>query len=100
MIKLLICLLSGAALAVCVLQLRQQHLELGYQNAELHSQIRSHQAKLWDQQLQIASMTAPNAIEGIVGSHKLDMVPKQASTTRPATTQPTRTPERRPRAGR
>lgn len=99
MLKILICLLSGAALAVCVLQLRQQHLELGYQNADLHSQIRSHQSRLWDQQLQIATMTAPNAIANIVGSHNLDMVPSQTATTRPAATQPS-SPARRSRTPR
>lgn len=76
MVKLLICLFSAAALAVTVLQLRQQHLELGYQNAELHEQIRSHQAKLWDQQLQIATFTAPNAIANTVNSHDLKLVPR------------------------
>ena len=77
MIKLLICIASGAALAVCVLQLRQQRLELGYQNAELHEQIRSHQSRLWDQQLQIATFTAPNAIANTVNAHDLKMVPRQ-----------------------
>src|SRR3954469_3962622 len=77
MIKLLICLLSAAALAACVLQLRQQRLELGYQNAELHEQIRSHQSRLWDQQLQIATFTAPNAIANTVNAHDLKMVPRQ-----------------------
>ncbi len=76
MIKLLICLFSAAGLAVTVLQLRQQRLELGYQNAELHEQIRSHQAKLWDQQLQIATFTAPNAITNTVDTHSLKMVPQ------------------------
>src|SRR4051812_12618261 len=77
MIKLLICLLSAAALAACILQLRQQRLELGYQNAELHEQIRSHQSRLWDQQLQIATFTAPNAIANTVNAHDLKMVPRQ-----------------------
>ncbi|QOV88997.1 hypothetical protein [Humisphaera borealis] len=85
MIKLLICILSGASLAIAVLQLRQQNLEIGYQNAELHQQIRSHQARLWDQQLQIATFTAPNAIENVVKTHDLNMVPRLNSTTRPST---------------
>ena len=76
MLKLLICLFGAAGLAVTVLQLRQQHLELGYQNAELHEQIRSHQGKLWDQQLQIATFTAPNAIANTVNAHDLKMVPQ------------------------
>ena len=111
MIKLLICLLSAAALAACVLQLRQQRLELGYQNAELHEQIRSHQSRLWDQQLQIATFTAPNAIANTVNAHDLKMVPRQqplvapsqpgakpptkpaATPTKPAQTSPRRRPE-------
>ena len=114
MLKLLICLFSAAGLAITVLQLRQQHLELGYQNAELHEQIRSHQAKLWDQQLQIATFTAPNAIANTVNAHDLKMVPRQqplpapapAGTTakpvkppaKPAATPPARTADpRRPR---
>ncbi len=84
MIKLLICLVSAAALAIAVLQLRQQNLELSYQNAELHRQIRSHQARLWDQQLQIATFTAPNAIENVVRTHDLKMVPRLNAATRPA----------------
>ena len=84
MIKLLICLLSAAALAACVLQLRQQRLELGYQNSELHEQIRSHQSRLWDQQLQIATFTAPNAIANTVNAHDLKMVPRQQPSPTPA----------------
>ena len=85
MLKLLICLFGAAGLAVTVLQLRQQHLELGYQNANLHEQIRSHQAKLWDQQLQIATFTAPNAIANTVNAHDLKLVPRvRGPTTRPA----------------
>ena len=95
MLKLLICLFSSAGLAVTVLQLRQQHLELGYQNAELHEQIRSHQAKLWDQQLQIATFTAPNAIANTVNTHDLKLVPRvRVPTTRPADAAPAAKPAR------
>ena len=75
MVKLLICTLSAAALAACVLQLRQQRLEVNYQTAELHDRIREQQAKLWNQQLQIAVFTAPNAIEKTVKGDQIDMVP-------------------------
>lgn len=84
MVKLLICLFGTAAVSVCVLQLRQQQLELSYQNAELHEQIRSHQSRLWDQQLQIAGFTAPNAIANTVNSHELNLVPRQQPLTRPS----------------
>lgn len=96
MIKLLICLISAAALAIAVLQLRQQNLEIGYQNAELHRQIRGHQAKLWDQQLQIATFTAPNAIENVVQTHDLNMVPRLSTTTRPSKSQPQPKPATKP----
>jgi cell division protein FtsL len=75
MIKLLICLLSATVLAFYVLELRQQQLELGHQTAQLHEQIKDQQGKLWNQQLQIAVFTAPNAIEKTVKGDQIDMVP-------------------------
>jgi hypothetical protein len=76
MLKLVICLFSALLISVALLQLRQQRLELNYQANRLHNQIEEHQAKLWDQQLQIAVYTAPNAISRTVGQQKLDMVPQ------------------------
>ena len=76
MLKLLLCLLGAAAIGVLVLELRQQHLELGHQTAQLHDQISSHQAKLWDQQVQIAIYTAPNAIQKTVDAHSLKLAPQ------------------------
>lgn len=76
MLKLLICLVGAAAIAVLVLELRQQHLELSYQTAQLHDQIASRQAKLWDQQVQIAIYTAPNAIQKTVDAHSLKLAPQ------------------------
>jgi len=76
MIKLLICTLSAAALATCVLQLRQQRLQTNYQTAELHEQIRGQQARLWNQQLEIATYTAPNAISHTIDGHNIKMVPQ------------------------
>jgi hypothetical protein len=76
MLKLLICLLGGAAIGLVLLQLRQQHLELSHQNAELHDEIRSHEAKLWDQQVQIAIYTAPNAIQRTVDANSLRLTPQ------------------------
>jgi cell division protein FtsL len=75
MLKLLICLLSATLLAFFVLDLRQQQLELGHQTAQLHEKIKNQQAKLWNQQLQIAVYTAPNAIERTVTGQQMDMVP-------------------------
>ena len=76
MIKLLLCLTTALCLAVLVLQLRQQRLELGYQANQLHNQIEDQQARLWNQQLQIAMYTAPNAISKTVGEHAIHMVPR------------------------
>ena len=75
MVKLLICLFGASAIGLYVLQLRQQQLELGYQTAQLHEKINNQQAKLWNQQLQIAVFTAPNAIEKTVKGQQMDMVP-------------------------
>ena len=76
MIKLLLCLTTCLCLAVLVLQLRQQRLELGYQSNQLHNKIEDQQARLWNQQLQIAVYTAPNAISQTVDEHSLKMVPR------------------------
>jgi cell division protein FtsL len=76
MLKLLLCLVCGLVLAASVLQLRQQRLELIYQTAELHEQVRGQQAKLWNQQLLIAGYTAPNAITKTVDVHQLKLVPQ------------------------
>ena len=57
------------------LQLRHEHLVLSAEVSHLHNQIEQSQAMLWDQQVQIAVYTAPNAIAKTVGDRKLDMVP-------------------------
>ena len=75
MLKLLVCILSSLLLAILVLQMRQQKLELNYQTNQLHSKIENTQAKLWSQQVQIAIHTAPNAIAQTVGGLDLKMTP-------------------------
>jgi hypothetical protein len=62
MVKLLLCLFSATITAVVLLELRQQRLNLTFQTNELHNQIEATQAQLWNQQLSIAVVTAPNAI--------------------------------------
>jgi len=79
MLKLLICLVSATLLAAVMLQLRQQRLELSYETAELNDQIHSQQSKLWNQQLQIASCTAPNAINQTINLQGLKLVPEADS---------------------
>ncbi len=74
MVKLLLCLLSVMAIALNLLQLRQQHLELSHQNSVLHNRIEAMQSKLWGEQLQIGVATAPNAIEQTV-SQNLKLAP-------------------------
>jgi cell division protein FtsL len=75
-LKLVICLISTALIAIGVLQLRQQNLQLGHQCNQLHTKIRGRQAKLWSQQLEIAVYTAPNAITQTVANHDLNLVPQ------------------------
>jgi hypothetical protein len=75
-LKLSICLITSAVLSICLLQLRQQNLQLGHQCNELHGRIRAKQGKLWNQQLQIAVYTAPNAISQTVANHDLHLVPQ------------------------
>jgi cell division protein FtsL len=76
MLKLLLCFAAGLFIAVCLLHLRQERLELNHQTNQLHNAIESHQAKLWNQQLQIAVYTAPNAIQKTIGSHDLKLAPQ------------------------
>ncbi len=76
MIKLLLCLGCSLLLGIVVLQLRQQRLDLNYQVNQLHNKIEGQQAMLWSQQLQIATVTAPNAIQNTVESQDLKMVPQ------------------------
>ncbi len=84
MLKLLLCITFCGLLSMVMLQLRQQRLELNFQTNKLHNQIRRSQSKLWNQQLQIAIYTAPNAITKTVGDHELNMVPAGALPVRQA----------------
>jgi cell division protein FtsL len=76
MLKLLVCLISSVLIGVLMLHLRQQRLELNHRANLLHNQIEAQQARLWNQQLQIAVYTAPNAISKTVGDHSLKLVPQ------------------------
>jgi len=76
MLKLLLCLIFTVIIAVVMLQLRQQRLELNHQANILHNRIEAQQARLWSQQLQIAVYTAPNAISKTVGDKNLKLVPQ------------------------
>ena len=76
MLKLILCLFCAVAIAVLLLQLRQQRLELNHQANQLHNQIDSQQARLWSQQLDIALYTAPNAISKTVENKNINLVPQ------------------------
>jgi cell division protein FtsL len=75
MLKLLICLVAVTAVAVCLVQLRQQRLDLAHESSELHTAIEGRQAKLWDQQVRLAAVTAPPAINRSADSQHLNLIP-------------------------
>jgi cell division protein FtsL len=75
MIKLLLCLTVFMTTAVCLIQLRQQRLELSHQTSQLHNQIEARQARLWSQQLQIAAITAPPALKSSIARQDLKLSP-------------------------
>ncbi len=75
MLKLLLSLAVAVATAACLMQLRQQRLELNHQTAQLHNQIQATHARLWNQQLQIAKITAPPALHDTIGKHDLHLTP-------------------------
>ena len=81
MLKLTLCLVCSVLLAVLMLHLRQQRLELNHQANRLHNQIENQQAKLWSQQLEIAVYTAPNAISQTVSGRELNLVPQSPART-------------------
>jgi hypothetical protein len=63
------------ATAACLMQLHQQRLELSHQTSELHNAIESRQARLWNQQLKIADVTAPPAVRAAIGKQQLQLSP-------------------------
>ena len=75
MIKLLLCLLATMATAICLMQLRQQRLELNHETSQLHNAIESRQARLWNQQLKIADLTTPPAVKTAVKKQDLRLTP-------------------------
>jgi hypothetical protein len=79
MLKLLLCIICSTAMAVAVLQLRQQRMELLHQCSNLHGELEEIQIKLWNQQLQVASSTAPMAIRQTVKNYEMTLVPSNSS---------------------
>lgn len=75
MLKLLACILCAFAIAGTLLHLRQQRNQINYKINQSHRRLQNLQIELWNQQLQVAIYTAPNAIENTVGAHNLKLVP-------------------------
>jgi hypothetical protein len=78
MVKLLLCILCAVLITGSLLHLKHQRMEINYKINQSHKRLQNLQIELWNQQLQVAIYTAPNAIEQTVGSHHLDLVPATA----------------------
>jgi cell division protein FtsL len=74
MLKIVLLIVIAAIIAFLLLEIRQQRIEYNYQTNTLYDQIEQCQAKLWNQQLQIAMYTAPNAIARTVDQKDLHLV--------------------------
>jgi cell division protein FtsL len=74
MLKIVLLIVVAAIIAFLLLEIRQQRIEYNYQTNTLYDQIEQCQAKLWNQQLQIAMYTAPNAIAKTVDQKALHLV--------------------------
>jgi cell division protein FtsL len=92
-VKLLLCLCSGTVLALAMLQLRQQRLELQHQQTELHVEIKNQQARLWNQQLRIAVCTGPAAVTQTINTHHLKMISESNSPVPRSWTEQVETPD-------
>jgi hypothetical protein len=65
MIRLLLCLLTALGIATALLLIRQQRLQLRHDQNVAHARIVDMQRVLWQQQLQIAVDTAPEALRRV-----------------------------------
>lgn len=74
MLKLLICIVSGLAVGLVCLQMRQQQLELNNRYVTLHRQIEAQQARLWSQQMRISMYTTPQAV--VKAANELPLTPE------------------------
>lgn len=75
MLKMLLCILCAFLIGICLLQLRQQELELRHQTADLQMRIQARQVRLWNQQLEIAVYTAPDAMRKSIEDQGLKLAP-------------------------
>jgi hypothetical protein len=70
MLRLLLSLICGLAIAATLLLMRQQRLELQHQCNALHDEMLVTQKQLWEQQLQIAAAVSPAALKAVLVSHE------------------------------
>jgi hypothetical protein len=84
MLKLLLCLMVTVATAIMLLELRQQRLNLTFENNKLHNQIEATQSKLWNQQLRIAVGTAPNAMAATLKQESLKLAEPSGNGQKPS----------------
>ncbi len=79
MLKLLLCLVCGSATAMALLELREQRLNLAFETNKLHNQIEASQGQLWNQQLEIAVATAPDALAAAAKGKDLKLTSGKAA---------------------
>jgi hypothetical protein len=77
MLKLVLCLIGSVAAALQLCQMRQERLELNYQANELHQQIESQQAKLWNQQMLMSVYMAPNSVNNNLANSNVKLAPEK-----------------------
>lgn len=66
-------------MAVALLELRQQRLNLAFETNKLHNQIEASQGQLWNQQLAIAVATAPDALAAAAKGKDLKLTGGEAA---------------------
>lgn len=71
MLRLLLSLICGLAIAGTLLLMRQQRVELGHECNTLHDEMLDIQKQLWSQQLQIASAVSPGTLRAVLAEHEL-----------------------------
>ena len=70
MLRLLLSLICGLAIAATLLLMRQQRIELQHQCNALHDEMLGVQKQLWEQQLQIAAAVSPAGLKAVLASHQ------------------------------
>ena len=75
MLRLLLALLAGLAIAGTLLLMRQQRLLLQHECNEIHDEMLVMQTQLWRQQVQIAAAVAPGALKAVLADHELRGTP-------------------------